>query len=225
VIQIITDITGTIKNGMWNYGDPFPEFNLTPVKQPDWVPYKVVADIFEGFHSQTGTFFETPGHFPSSEVIYNVDDIPFEKLIDIPVHVLHLRQSYPPRQRSPITADHMSVAINNHSHEIPPGEAVLVDAGWGTFWDEPFYLNGPYFTYDAFMLLLDLKPRLMGADLARWENLTDLQGFFPKFYAQDIWMLAPVVNLECIESSGLLSVLPLNISNSCCVPCRAFIRS
>jgi len=218
---MITDITGRIYNGMWNYGIPFPTFNKKPINQPDWVPYKVVADIFDGLHSQTGTYFETPGHFPSAGFTYCVDDIPFEQLIDIPVHVLHLPRQYPTSHRSPITKEDIEIAIIG---QIPPGEALLINAGWGKFWHADFYLESPYFSYDAFMLLLELKPRLLGTDFPRWENLEHMQHIFPPFYAQDIWMLAPVVNLDRIEAKGLLSVLPLPVSQSCCVPCRAFIR-
>ena len=31
----ITDITGTIKNGMWSYGPPIPEVNIDQVSRLD----------------------------------------------------------------------------------------------------------------------------------------------------------------------------------------------
>jgi len=222
---MLTDITGTIRDGMWNYGDPFPTFAKTPIASPDWVPYAVAADVFNGLHSQTGTYFETPGHFPSAGNVYNVDDIPFDQLIDMPAHVLHLPPKHPSRERPVITEADVTTAIERHGTPIPHDAAVLIDAGWDVHWDEPFYLDqSPYFTFDAFMAVLKLRPRLLATDFPRWENLDDMQGFFPAFYKQDIWMLAPVVNLGVIKGAGSLSVLPLNVSGSCCVPCRAFIR-
>ena len=207
---------------MWNYGDPFPSFVRTPLKQPDWVPYEITGEIFTGFSSQTGTYFETPGHFPSAGHNYTIDEIPFERLIDIPVHVLHLPGPYPTDRRVPVSLSDVEAALDGRN--IPCGEAVLIDGGWGKYWDSDFYLKGPYFSYDAILRLLEIKPWLLGSDLPRWENLERLENFFPAFYEQDILMLAPVINLEKIESTGLLTIMPLNIRNSCCTPCRAFIR-
>jgi len=219
----IVDITGPIHNGMWNYGDPFPEFSLTPIESPEWVPYEVVGDIFTGLHSQTGTYFETPGHFPAAGINYTVDQIPFSDLIDLSTHVIRLQRPMETSVRDPITAKDIRQALD-HYGTISPGETILIDTGWGKYWRDSFFLECPYFTYDGFQLLLDLKPRILGTDFPRWENSEQMQHIFPDFYAQDIWMLNPLINLDKIESKGLLSVLPLNVENSCCVPCRAFVK-
>ena len=208
---------------MWNYGEPFPEFDMKPLQSPEWVPYPVVGDIFGGLHSQTGTYFETPGHFPDAGPSYQIDDIPFDKLIDIPVHVLHLHKQFSTLLREAIDAEDIKASVKNHDSDIRPGEALLIDAGWGRYWDADFFLNGPFFSHEAFLLLLAFKPRLMGSDFPRWENLDNMQHIFPPFYDNDVWMLAPVVNLENIEA-GLLSVLPLAVDDCCCAPCRAFVR-
>ena len=224
-LKILTDITGLIRNGMWNYGDPFPAYNKIPVEQPGWVPYPIAADVFNGLHSQTGTYFETPGHFPAAGHVYDVCDIPFAQMIDIPAHVLHIPKKAPGPKREPVTTSDIEEALSAYGRPVPGGEAVLVDSGWGAYWDEPFYTDyGPYFTYGAFETLLGLKPKLLSTDFPRWENLEHLEHIFPVFYKQNIWMLAPVINLQLITNAGLLSVLPLNIRDSCCVPCRAFIR-
>ena len=209
---------------MWNYGDPFPDYKKIPVEQPRWVPYPVKADIFYGLHSQTGTYFETPGHFPAAGHIYDVSDIPLAQLIDIPAHVLHVHKKETVN-REPVTAEDINEALTAYGRLIPNGAAVLIDAGWGVNWDEPFYLSGSlYFTYGALTRLMDLSPVLLATDFPRWENPDRPEGIFPVFYSKNIWMLAPVINLHCVNDPGLLSVLPLNVRDSCCAPCRAFIR-
>jgi len=214
---------------MWTYGDPYPPFKLAPLKQPEWVSYTVVADVFEGMNSQTGTYFETPGHFPSAGHNYMVEDVPFETLIDMPADVIHLRLPPPDpirgygKDRYRISGAEIAEALAGRA--IPKGQALLIDTGWGPYWNAPFFLEGsPYFSYDAFMRLLALESRLMGSDLPRWENLDDLQNLFPEFYKRDILMVGPCVNLDKIRAGGLLTILPLHILKSCCIPCRAFIR-
>ena len=59
----IIDVTGLIDKGMWNYDPPFPEINIVPLPPIPWLGGKTVgAEIFEGLHSQTGTYLETPAH-------------------------------------------------------------------------------------------------------------------------------------------------------------------
>ena len=59
----VYDLTGPIQDGMWGYEPPFPAFHLKPLPQPEWVATRVYCEIFEGIHSQTGTYLETPAHF------------------------------------------------------------------------------------------------------------------------------------------------------------------
>ncbi|MBQ8003588.1 MAG: hypothetical protein IJ299_00615, partial [Oscillospiraceae bacterium] len=110
--------------------------------------------------------------------------------------------------------------------ELQDGVSFLISCSWGRFWRDGRYLTAsPYFEKDAMDYIISKKPFLLGTDFARWENLEKPQGFFADFYANDILMLAPVVNLDRIQSRrARLTVLPLNIEKTCCAPCRAFIR-
>lgn len=65
----VIDITGPIQEGMWNYEPPFPVFHRSPLPQVPWVDAPVYCDIFEGIHSQTGTYLETPAHLLESKAI------------------------------------------------------------------------------------------------------------------------------------------------------------
>jgi len=222
----ITDITGKIHNGMWSYGEPFPDYRMTPLPQPEWVKTKVYCEIFEGMNSQTGTYLETPAHLLGYEKSCAVSDIPIEKLYEIPAVILQL-ETENSDTRPPIMAEMLMKAANEISLDRDElhNAALVISTGWGKHWSMPDYLDkAPYFTLEAMRYLISLKPYILATDTPRWENLEKPQGFFPEFYAADILMLAPIVNTENINNSRVqLTVLPMAIEGSCCVPSRALI--
>ena len=72
--------------------------------------------------------------------------------------------------------------------------------------------------------LISKEIYLLGSDFPRRENLEKPEGFFDAFYCADILMLGPLVKLETIKTNQVkLTILPLNIPNTSCVPCRAVI--
>lgn len=222
----IFDITGELKNGMWNYEPPFPQFNLKELPQVPWVKNKVWCEIFEGLHSQCGTYLETPAHFFGNDKSYLLNEVPPEKLIDIKTTLLML--PLPDKQlkvRYKITKE-MLIASLGH-REIEKGSAILIGCGWGTKWFDSDYLStSPYFSKEAIRWLIKKQPFLLGSDLPRWENLDHPEGFFEDFYKGDILMLAPLINLENInpEADLLLTALPLKVWGTSCAPCRAIIK-
>ncbi len=215
----ITDVTGVLYNGMWNYKYPFPELNIRPLPKVEWVDYKVYCEIFDGLHSQSGTYLETPAHLLGDKS-YPLIDVPIEKLVDIPVQIVKLSGFGIEGERQPVTRKMLEDA------NIEDGVSILVCCDWGRHWRHKNYHSAsPYFEKAAMDYLISKKPFLLGTDFAKWENLENPQGFFPDFYANDILMLAPLVNLEKIESKrALLTALPLHIETTCCAPCRAFIK-
>jgi len=226
----ITDITGEIRDGMWNYEYPFPQYKIKPLPEVPWVTTKVYCEIFEGLHSQTGTYLETPAHFYGPEVSYNLTEVPVDKLTDIPCTVIMIEGIEPSQdknKRMPIDAKMLENALNGRS--IPEGGAIAIGCGWGKYWFDDIYLSAsPYFTLDAMEWIVSKKPFLLASDIPRWENLESPGGIFPVFYKADILMLAPVVSLEEVEYEGrdvTLTALPLKASNTSCTPCRAIIKS
>jgi Predicted metal-dependent hydrolase len=221
----IIDITGIMQEGMWNYEPPFPMFKIKPLPKVPWVKGDVYCEIFEGMHSQTGTYIETPAHFYGNDNSYLLIDVPVKKLVNIECVVLNIEPKSPPNSsgRVPITVEDLENCSN--SRYIEEGNALLVGCNWGQYWMDKRYLTySPYFTYDAMMWLIGKKPVILGSDLPRWENLEKYEGFFPKFYEADILMLAPCVNLEqVIRPRAKLTVLPLKIPRTSSVPCRAVI--
>lgn len=222
--MLVHDITGVIKEGMWNYEPPFPRFSMQPLGEVPWAGCEVFCEVFGGLHSQTGTYLETPAHYYGSKRSYTAADIPVQKLVDIPCTVLvpDLRHLDNCKERLPVTAD--MLANCPESSGISSGGAILVGTGWGRYWMDERYLRlSPYFTLDAVMWLISKNPFLLGSDFPRWENFDKPQGFFPEFYARDILMLAPCVNLEKLRGRHKLTALPLNIPGTSCIPCRAIL--
>ncbi len=221
------DVTGVIQDGMWNYEPPFPSISIKPLPPVPWVDHPVYCEIFEGLHSQTGTYLETPAHYygTDSEQSYLLIDVDVERIYDIPCVVLNIGLLEKPKDRirHGITAEELEKCFN--AVDIREGDAILVGTGWGRYWMDPDYLSSsPYFTKSAMDWLLSKKPSILGADLARWENLDDPQGFFPDFYAADILMVGPLVDLEkVVVARCRLTALPIKVAKTSCAPARVVL--
>ena len=222
----IYDVTGKISEGLWNYGPPFPDYRPRPLPQPEWVEARVWCDIFEGMNSQTGTYLETPAHLLGPESSYNLDAVDIARLVDLPV--VHLKLSdgiHRPGRRAAVTVPMLEEALGERS--VDRGKALIISCGWGRHWFEADYLEDcPYITRDAMEWIVRRRPFLLGSDIPRWENLERPEGIFPIFYAADILMLAPLVIPEDMTGTDLtLTALPIRVTDTCCAPCRAIIRS
>lgn len=208
----ILDITGPIYEGMWSYGLPYQPFHIKQVPPVDWVDYPTYSQNV-AMNVQTGTYLETGAHmFPEMRT---VDQVRLEDLL-LEAHILYLN---PKAARSAILVEEVA----GPTDRIPPGSAILVCTGWGRNWGHPRFLDdSPYLTTAAMYHLLSLKPALIGADLPRWDSLDDPQGFFHRFFQQDVLLLAPLMNLEKFgRPSGELIVLPLPIRGASASPARA----
>lgn len=221
----IYDITGRISDGIWSYGFPFPDYHMRPLPQPEWVETRVWCEIFDGMNSQTGTYLETPSHLLGPEKSYLLEDVPVEKLIDVPVvHLALAPRMHVPGKRAKITKQMLEDALGDQ--KIDRSTALLISCGWGEKWFDADYLDGsPYITRAAMEWIAAKKPFILGADLPRWENLEKPEGIFPIFYDADILMLAPLVIPEELDCRGTtLTVLPIRVTGTCCAPCRAILK-
>ena len=221
----ITDVTGSIKNGMWSYGYPFPEYRCVPLKQPEWVKAKVWCEVFGGLNSQTGTYLETPAHYFGPSVSYDLEKVPIEKLIDVRASHIKLDPSrFRTGRREYITVS----MLEEYSRDcdIREGDALIFSCGWGDRWFDKSYLEqSPIVSKEAMEWLISKKPFILSSDVPRWDSLEKSEDFWQDFYSADILMLCPLVGLEKIGKQGLsLTVLPLNVSGTSCAPCRAFIK-
>jgi kynurenine formamidase len=112
-----------------------------------------------------------------------------------------------------------------NAKDICEGDDILVGTGWGRYWLHPDNLKyAPYFTREAMDWLLSKKPFILGGDSARWENLEKPEGFFPDFYAANVLMAGPMVDLEkCSAPRCRLTILPAKFPKTSCAPSRALI--
>jgi kynurenine formamidase len=221
----IIDISGPTYDGMWSYGDPFPQYHLQRIPTPAWLSFPIYSESFVGVSSQTGTYLETPAHFLGYDASYPLSRVPVDSLIDVPTCVIQvdLESLQLIGGRRAITR--AALTKNQKTLPVSSCRAILVSTGWGKAWRQPGYVNGsPFFAADAMEWIIGLKPFILGSDSARWESLEQPQGFFPAFYGADILMLAPCVNLEEIRHPLVsLTALPMKIEDTCCTPCRAVI--
>jgi kynurenine formamidase len=221
----VIDITGLIHTGMWSYEKPFPNYELKPISQPEWIEYRVYMEEFRGFCSQTGTYLETPAHLLGYERSYPLLSVPVEKLVNVKTCVIQLSLEEMPLKGNRRMITRAALRENVNEEELRSCDAILVSTGWGKNLREDCYVErSPFFTFDAMEWIVHRKPSLLGSDSPRWENIKNPEGFFPMFYEADILMLAPCVSLEQIECEVVeLTVLPLKIENTCCTPCRAVV--
>ncbi len=220
---MLYDITGPIYTGMWGNGSPFPDITIRPVPQPPWVKKSVYCEIFDGMHSQTGTYLETPAHW--FEDSYPLTDVPLEKLVDIPCTVLKLDPAkYITGGRVKMEADELEAAVEA-AGGIEPGTAVAIYTGWGPRWrNAEYHPCSPYFSLEGMRAMIAHKPFLLATDSCAWESREDPQGFFPEFYEADILMLAPVILPDEIPAHCTLTALPIKVEGTSCAPCRAYVK-
>lgn len=221
----LIDVTGSIKNGMWSYGYPFPEYECVPLKQPEWVEAKVYCEVFGGMNSQTGTYLETPAHLLGPEKSYMLEKVPIDKLIDVRAsHIKLPPEIFLTGGRVGITPE----MLEKYSAEsdIRQGDALIFSCSWGRYWFEKNYLEqSPYLTYAAMKWLIDKKPFILASDVPRWDRIDKSEGFWNDFYNADILMLGPLVGLENVGTDNLkITALPIRVADTSCAPCRAFIR-
>ena len=222
----IVDISGLISNRMWKYGPPYPDLKVEAKKEYMEGFGEFNFTQVDGLHALTGTYVETPAHYMGYDNSYLLADIPLEKLIGIDCVVLHLKDLEKDASgRMYVKREDLERCAS--SGLIREGDAILVDHGWAdTMWfDQGNFPQSPYFTYDAFMYLLEKKPYVLGSDTACWDNLSNPAGFFADFYKQNILMLAEVINLSSVPDERVkLNILPLKLDDTCAAPCRAYIE-
>jgi arylformamidase len=222
----IIDLSGPLYNGMWSYnmlstlGAGLPEFRTEQLATLD-------KQGFEAFgyslSSITGTYIENAGHM--------LADIPPLNSLDLasfmrPAVVCHL-----PR-KGPDDVIH-GAELSANCPPVQPGDAVLIECGWGTRWESPEYvLHGPGFHHDCLPWLLEQHFSILGVDVPCIETArsrpdgTEAAGnMLTPLFEKGILLLAPLVNLDQIDTPrGELIALPLNIRGVSGAPCRAIFR-
>ena len=222
----VTDISGPIYEGMWNFPPPLDsylkDFELRKVEIPFGGEVYTV-EVFDNFKAQTGTYLESPAQY-RKENRYTVNDKPLAEF-----YLREGRLLFVPFDTLPAKDGKRYVSLEQirraETEPIPEGCAILVGTGYGANWRNPGFFSGSwFFQREAMRYLLDKKPFLIGADSAEWENPKNPEGIFTDLYGTDAFILAPCVNLERIRKRRIkLTVFPLNVQNAFICPVRAAV--
>lgn len=208
----ITDITGTIKNGMWSYGPRFPDAcieEISTMADDNESNFKITTA------SITGTYLETAAHRLANQPA--LIDIPVEKLVT-DVVIFQLKDKAPSEA---VTLDEL-VALDI---SIDKQSALLIRTGWDRMWDSPdFVEKSPYITKPAMEWLLDKDPFILGGDFPCFDSSENPEGLVNMLFERGVIILGPVVNLDKVKSSkAKLIALAPKIDKVCGCPCRAIV--
>jgi len=211
------DATGTIHDGMWTYGPPYPEVVVEEIPIPKWVPYKTYSWRFQ-LGGQTGTYLETGLHMERGRPA--VIDVPVESLVNRDAVVVKIEGKQ--HKEDCITLEEMKAACGD---VIRAGDCVLLSVGRDVKWrDADYVTDSPYVSKEAMDWLIDRQPFLVGADWPRMDSWENPQKFFVRFFDEGILLLAPLVNLRLVTRQRVkLTVLPMKVEASAAAPARAII--
>lgn len=212
----IIDISGPIEDNMWSYGDPYPAPRIAQIPPPAWLDYPVYSQTVS-MAVQSGTYLETAAHMDQSRM--PIDQLPLDRCLQIDAVALWI----PKEANAPISAADLQAALDSSGTTLNAGDALLVGTGWHKQWHAPnFVTDPPYFLAEAIDWVLDHEVALLGGDTPRYDSPHNPQNFFPKFFQQEILLLAPLINLDQVRTPrGKLTALPLKIKDACASPVRA----
>ncbi|WP_084639911.1 cyclase family protein [Kaistia adipata] len=221
----LTDITGKLEPGMWDYR-VFPGFeDLVP---PLRIETMGTLDTF-GFYgskftlsSISGTYLEASSHVLADGrhlSSYGVDD--FIR----PAKILRLGGLAP----DTLIDGAMLAAA---APAIEPGDALLIDTGWYRQWNTPGFVERcPKMLPSALAWILEQPIALLGVDIpaieAAWtdDDASAKGGLLTQLFARGTLLLAPVVNLDQIGADrGRLYALPLPVVGTSGAPVRAILE-
>jgi len=219
----VFDLSGPLYEGMWSYNilldlkSPLPEFGCERLAA-------IAADGFEAFgyrlSSITGTYIETGAHMLlDAPMLSDLDAGTFIR----PAVVCHVPCKGPAEliQRAELEAN---------CPPVQPGDALLIECGWGSRWGEADYVTGsPAFHIDCLPWLVAQPFAILGVDVPCIENARSRPdgaeaagNMLVPIFQRGVLLLAPLVNLDQIQAPrGQLIALPLNIRAVSGAPCRA----
>lgn len=219
------DLSGPLYEGMWSYRvlsgipDALPRFGCERIATRE-------THGFEAFDyrlsSITGCYIETGGHMlPGMPVLA---DLPLDAFVR-PAVVCHLPRKGP-------EAVIRRAELEAHCPPVQPGDALLIECGWGGWWERPeFVTASPAFHVDCLPWFLAQPFSLLGVDVPCIESArsrpadgAETGNMLVPIFQRGTLLLAPLVNLDqATEPRGRLIALPLHIRDVSGAPCRALL--
>ena len=221
----LIDASGPIYEGMWSYGPPFPDFKLRELEHPDWVEFTSYSQAFEGFSMLTGTYIDGQSHALGLDKANPIHQVPIEKLFGVDAYVLKFDLNKLAREDNKPYISLKDVE-KAEKENIPERVNIIFATGWGKHWDKPDYLTGCCFLKkDAAEYIVNKKPFMLAMDTPSIDNLENEQGLWPLIYGNNIYLVAPLVNIENLKKFKVkLYVCPLKVLNTTGLPCRVVIE-
>jgi kynurenine formamidase len=184
----------------------------------------IEADGFEAFgyrlSSITGTYIETGAHMlMGAPLLGDLDPGAFIR----PAVACHVA----PKGRGELIR---RAELEASCPPVQPGDALLIECGWGSRWGDPDYVTGsPAFHIDCLPWLLEQPFAILGVDVPCIENARSRPSgretagnMLVPIFQRGVLLLAPLVNLDQVQAPrGQLIALPLNIRAVSGAPCRA----
>lgn len=209
------DITGMIENGMWEYGKPYPEVEVTQVSSVDdetaYAEYRVNVHKIT-FSSSSATYVQTSAEMFKGKP--TIEQISPERLI---LDTAVIKISKGPREV--ITVEE----LQKTGVEIKKGDGLIVATGWEKFWNkENFVKDSPHFTPESMDWVLDKGISLLAGDMTIYDDYYNPTGLLKNLFSRDVIVVAPLVNLDRITKPRIkLVALPLKVKGISGCPCRA----
>jgi arylformamidase len=221
-MRTITDLSGTLENGLWGYHELPGLENVLPPFRLDAAASIEKDTFFSSRFSATtlsGTYLESQAHI--IEGGKTLDEYPADRFI-LPARIVKL----PPQPPKALIDGEM---LARHAPKMEKGDALLVATGWGAMWNKPGYvLRCPNMRRSALEWVLDRGISLFGVDVpcieASWsdDDAAEKGSLLRRLFEMDILLLAPLINLERTRSeTGTLICLPLKLRGTSGAPCRA----
>ncbi|MDD3777007.1 MAG: cyclase family protein [Actinomycetota bacterium] len=221
----LIDASGPLYEGMWSYGTPYPDYRLKQLENPGWVDFKASSQEFIGLSTATGTYIDGPSHALGLKNADPMHKIPLDKLFDVDAYVLKFDLDRLDKQdgKPYISLDDIK---QTEKEDIAENSNIIFATGWGQHWDKPDFLTSCwFFKKDAMEYIVSKKPFMLGIDTPSIDNVKHKQGLWPLIFNNNIYLLAPLVNIENIEKSKVkLYVCPLKALNTTGLPCRVIIK-
>lgn len=164
----IIDITGSIYEGMWNFGFPHGKFRIIELDF-DFLSQKYYHQGFEGLVGSTGTYLETNAVLKGYKDGIPIHKIPLDKLVNLETYVLQIPlntlESY--HERKYISLDDIKKA---EKENIPHGVGIIASTGYGRNWHKKDFIEkSPFFKRDALFYLLNKNPVIIASDFPSWK--------------------------------------------------------
>jgi kynurenine formamidase len=215
----IIEISGELEPGLWDYNG----LDLGGAHMPPFTVTRIASIAEHGFDAHSislstlsGTYTETGAHLIAEAP--TVDQLAVRDLIR-PAKILRLGELGP---RSLIRAAELERADPG----VQPGEALIIDTGWGMRWNTPGYVSdAPAFSATTLEWFLAQPFSILALDTpvmeCQWCGPGDAGELLRPLYERGMILIAPVVKLDQIKaSSGTLISLPLPVKGVASVPGR-----